>query len=435
MSRPNICYLHSHDTGRMIQPYGHAVSTPHLQRLAEQGVLFRHVHAGGPTCSPSRAALLTGQSPHSAGMLGLAHRGFGLADPGHHLAHTLRAAGYHTALAGLQHVARSEGVAGLGYDEVLGERGVAEQNAVGFLQGAAAREQPFFLDVGFFETHRRGREDGHFTTGHVLGDGRYVLPPAPLPDTADTRADIADFAVAAGRLDAKIGSILQALGDAGLADDTLVIYTTDHGVAFPGMKCSLTDRGTGVAMVARGPGEFRGGRVVDALISQVDVFPTLCELLDVPAPEWLEGRSFLPVLRGAVEQVNDAVFSEVTYHAAYEPKRAVRTPRHVYIRNFGDLGRPVLPNCDDGPSKTQLLEYGWQHRPVPAEELYDAGLDRTETQNVVDDPAYREVLADLRTRLEDWMRRTADPLLDGPVPLPDGAVANDPAGASPLDPT
>jgi len=78
MARPNILYLHSHDTGRTIQPYGHAVATPHLQRLADQGVLFRRAFCAAPTCSPSRAALLTGQCPHSSGMLGLAHRGFRL---------------------------------------------------------------------------------------------------------------------------------------------------------------------------------------------------------------------------------------------------------------------------------------------------------------------------------------------------------------------
>ena len=106
MSHPNILYIHSHDTGRYIQPFGHAMPTPNFQRLAEQGILFRQAFCANPTCSPSRAALLTGQWPHSCGMLGLAHRGFRLNDYSHHLVHTLKKAGYTTALSGFQHVGR-----------------------------------------------------------------------------------------------------------------------------------------------------------------------------------------------------------------------------------------------------------------------------------------------------------------------------------------
>ena len=90
MSRPNILYLHSHDTGRYIEPYGYPVPTPNLQAFAEQGVVFRQAFCGGPTCSPSRAALLTGQAPHSSGMIGLAHMGFKLHDYSQHIVHTLR---------------------------------------------------------------------------------------------------------------------------------------------------------------------------------------------------------------------------------------------------------------------------------------------------------------------------------------------------------
>src|SRR6188472_1598158 len=118
----NVLYLHSHDTGRYLQPYGHGCETPNLQRLAEQGVLFRNAYSAAPTCSPSRAALLTGQSPHSAGMLGLAHRGFRLHDPTQHLAAVLRDNGYRTALAGMQHVYHGDASA-IGYAQTLAERG------------------------------------------------------------------------------------------------------------------------------------------------------------------------------------------------------------------------------------------------------------------------------------------------------------------------
>src|SRR4029079_4721781 len=103
--RPNIVYLHSHDTGRHIQPYGHQVPTPNIQRLADQGLLFRQAFSAAPVCSGSRAALLTAEYSHTNGMLGLAHRGYRLADYDHHLVHTLHQAGYTTTMIGEQHVA------------------------------------------------------------------------------------------------------------------------------------------------------------------------------------------------------------------------------------------------------------------------------------------------------------------------------------------
>ena len=123
MTKPNILYIHSHDTGRYIQPYGHAVETPNLQRLAEEGVLFRQNFCVNPTCSASRSALVTGTYPHENGMLGLAHRGFALNDYGEHVIHTLRREGYQTALAGVQHVASQHEDEVfwkiIGYDEYL----------------------------------------------------------------------------------------------------------------------------------------------------------------------------------------------------------------------------------------------------------------------------------------------------------------------------
>src|ERR1044071_684549 len=104
-TRPNILYIHSHDSGRYLQPYGHAIPAPNLQRLANQGVLFRQAFNAAPTCSPSRASLLTGMCPHSNGMFGLAHRGFVLNDYKKHIIHTLRSAGYRSTLIGLQHIA------------------------------------------------------------------------------------------------------------------------------------------------------------------------------------------------------------------------------------------------------------------------------------------------------------------------------------------
>lgn len=425
MARPNIVYIHSHDTGRYVQPYGHAIPTPNIQRLAEEGMLFRQAFCAGPTCSPSRAALLTGQSPHSSGMIGLAHRGFSLHDHSQHIVHTLRRAGYHSVLSGVQHVARDPST--VGYDRILkAGGGNAAAVAADFL--SEAPEQPFFLSVGFGVTHRAFPDPG------PEEDVRYCLPPAPLPGTPETRRDMAAFKASARILDGYIGAVLEALRRNDLEENTLVICTTDHGIAFPGMKCNLTDHGIGVMLILRGPDGFSGGRVCDALVSHIDLYPTLCDLLEIEPPEWLEGHSILPIIRGEAEKVNEQIFAEVTYHAAYEPQRAVRTQHWKYIRRFDERETPVLPNCDDSPSKDVWMQHGWANQPVPQEQLYDLAFDPHEAHNLADDLETGVILNDMRDRLDNWMRVTDDPLRHGPVPAPRGARVNDPSGISPREP-
>ena len=163
-----------------------------------------------------------------------------------------------------------------------------------------------------------------------MRDALYSLPPANLPDTPATRRDMAAYKASARALDQGVGTVLDAIED----ENTLVIFTTDHGLAFPGAKATLTDRGIGVLLIVRGPGGFTGGRVSDALVSQVDLFPTICDLLGLERPEWVRGRSLLPLARKEADEVNDAVFAEITFHAAYEPQRAVRTKRYKYIRRY-----------------------------------------------------------------------------------------------------
>lgn len=426
---PNILYIHSHDTGRLTSPYGYDVPTPNLQRLATEGILFRQTFCAAPTCSPSRASLLTGECPHNNGMLGLVNRGFSMNNYQHHIIHTLRReAGYNSTLIGLQHIAKDPAV--IGYDRVQ----AIPDNRVEHVTPAAVQflhtkpQQPFWLTVGYFETHRKYRKAG------PEDDWRYTQPPPPIPDAPATRSDMADFHATVRKLDWGIGEVLAALDATGLANNTLVISTTDHGIAFPMMKCNLYDGGMGVHMVMRGPGGFTGGKVCDAMISQLDVFPTICDLLKIAPPPWLQGRSFLPVLRGQAQEINEAVFAEVNYHASYEPKRAVRTKGWKYIRHFGSYTHPVLPNCDDGPSKTLWVENGWAKQNVPPEELYDLMFDPNERNNLAGDPLPRATLQMMQKRLNDWMIATNDPLLHGPIQAPPGARVNPLNEISPHDP-
>ena len=261
----------------------------------------------------------------------------------------------------------------------------------------------------------------------------YCLPPAPLPDTPETRADMARFKTSARILDQKMGVVLRALERSGLAERTLVICTTDHGIAFPRMKCTLTDSGIGVMLIVRGPSGFAGGEVIDAMVIHLDLFPTICELAGIEPPARLQGASLLPLINGDVERFTRRSSRKSNYHASYEPQRCVRTNRWKYIRRYDERARPVLANCDDGPSKDVWtgLTAGASMPPVE-EALYDLVFDPNESANLVSNPGHAAVLGEMRMRLEAWMRQTDDPLLRyGFVPAPKTAIDNDPDDLSP----
>ncbi len=422
----NLVILHSHDTGRFVSPYGHAVPTPRLRAFAEEGVLFRRAFSAAPTCSPSRAAMLTGRYAHEVGMLGLAHMGHGLREPSQHLAATLRRAGYETALAGIQHEANlrhGHDPRDLGYDHFLNHDADLERTdgtdaaAAEFLKTRQPGGRPFFLFCGFFETHRGGPE-GYVDTDIDAGpvpDARYLTPPQGLPNTPTTRRDTALYHQGAAALDQRIGRVLDALDDAGLREETVIVITTDHGIAFPTHKATLSDRGLGVMMMLRAPG-LGGGRVVDGLASHVDLVPTLCELLGQPRPDWLavDARSLMPLVRGESQAVRESVFGEVNHHVGYAPQRTVRTDRYAYVRQWHDRTPSGFPwEVDESLSQREFAEAGYPEAlPVADEQLYDVLLDPAEARNLADDPAFADLLSDMRQRLAAWMKRTDDPLLE-----------------------
>jgi arylsulfatase A-like enzyme len=394
-----------------------------LQSFAEEGTVFRQCFCANPTCSPSRAALLTGEYAHSCGMYGLAHRGFKMPDYSKHIVHTLRTAGYKSYLLGIQHIIAGEEKDKIGYDEILDVPAANAEHlgpaACEFLN--RKHESPFFLSVGFFETHRK------FPEYEPEDDPRWLKPPEFLPDTPETRRDMADFNTMAHHYDSGIGKILDCLDKNGLSENTLVIITTDHGIAFPRAKCNLQDSGIGVLLMMRGPGGFEGGKVIDSLVSHVDLFPTICDVAGIEKPGRLQGKSLMPLIKGEAKAVRDEVFAEVNFHAAYEPLRCVRTERFKYIRRLLKRGKAVMPNCDNGYSKTLWVDNGWPDKGLVQEELYDLIFDPNEANNLINEPEMKSIANDLRRRLEKWMLETNDPALHG-MPgahCPENCVAND----------
>lgn len=419
----NLLMLHTHDMGRYNAAHGHALPTPCMAQLAHEGFLFRNAHCAAPTCSPSRAALLTGKTAHETGMFGLVHRGWDMRDYHEHLAAHLGKQGWHTAWAGVQHEFKD--VSRAPYAENIESRwrgpwgrDQATANAAAHWLREESHEQPFFLWAGFFLPHVPfvPADPKRFPPGQMQ-------PPPTLPDTPQTRQDWADYAASIERTDQCIGQILDALREGGHAEDTLVILTTDHGVPLPHMKCNLTAHGTGVSLMMRGPGIPAGG-VSDRLVSHLDVFPSVCDWLEAEIPPGLHGSSVRPHVEGRVDSIREDAFAEVTYHAAYQPMRAVRTERWNYILSFDDDRRRPLANVDKSRSKNLLMSHDYANRPTADKALYDLVYDPQETHNLAYDPAHAEIKKEMAQRLERWLESTDDPIRHGPVPLCADASCN-----------
>jgi len=307
---------------------------------------------------------------------------------------------------------------------------VAER-AAAFLRSGAAEAAPFCCSVGFSEVHREPEVERCLDCGWTFDlpgydredPGAVDVSGVPwLPDCPGVREDVAGFHGMVRAVDDAVGTILAALSDASLAEETLVVFTTDHGIGFPRAMGTLYDPGVGTALIARGPGVEPG--VDDHLLSGVDLLPTLLEAVGEapPAGPAVDGRSFAPLLAGAPGRYDarDRVFLEFTWHSKYVPMRGVRTDRYKYVRSFGDQPGVYIPApLFTAPAGLAVREEYYSSQ-RPAEELYDLAADPGEEENLAaaDDPApeHAAALERLRGTVDDWMERTDDRLLEGPWP-------------------
>ena len=434
----NVIYINTHDSGRMLSPYGYDIPTENLKKLAEDSVVFTNAFCAGPTCSPSRAALLTGTFPHQNGMLGLAQRGFSLYNPEKHLANFLKNNGYNTCLCGIQHEygwyldLEKNGLHNLGYNEVLTTDSKSfkkeelhlwdRNNAVEVVKWLDNynEEKPFLLSFGMHSTHRPYPvEVAEFI------DERYVVPPYPITNNEENRHDHAQYMTTAHYADENIKMIVDALKRNNLYENSIIIFTTDHGLALPFNKCNLTDTGIGVSLIMKVPNADSNGKVVDSLVSQIDVFPTLCELLNLNKPDYLEGKSFAESFADNKAFLDEYIFAEVNFHTSYEPVRCVRTKRYKYIKYYDETWNKVnLSNMDESVPKDFLMNNGLKEKVKYREGLFDLYYDPTERNNLVEDSKYREVLEKLRKVLLEKQVKTDDPILKGALEIKKGYKVN-----------
>lgn len=416
---PNLVFIDCHDLGRHLGIYGwKTVPSPHLDSLARRGIWFENSFCTAPQCSPSRAGLYTGRYPHANGMLGLAHQPFNWRlHPGEiHLAGLLQGAGYATALIGAQHVTENvpRMVHKLGFDEVRLCSNASEvaEEALSYL--AARPSKQFFLNIGFIEPHRD--IEGRYTQAPPY-DAKGVEIPPYLPETPEAKVEFTELQGVIRIMDEAVGKILAALSELDLIHDTWVIFTTDHGLAMPRAKCTLYDPGIQTALIMYAePFGLLGGRIYHELISNVDILPTIVDMLGIKKPPDLQGRSFAALLKGLDYQPRDHVFAEKTFHTAYEPQRAIRSNHYKLIWN-AEAGIVNVPgDIMHSAIYPQMIDQIARERPPM--ELYHLEQDPLEYQNLFDQAEYTEISQDLRDHLLQWMQETNDPILRGPVSSP-----------------
>ena len=405
--RPNLLFFIADDLAwDDLGAYGHPhIRTPNIDRLAAEGLRFDRAFLTCSSCSPSRSSIITGRYPHSTGAEAL-H--WPLPAEQVTFVERLKQAGYHTAQAGKWHLGdavrdRFDTVAdgGEAMVETLRDR---------------PRDKPFFMWFAFHDPHRPYQR-GAIATPHTRED---VVVPSYLPDLPEVRDELALYYDEISRLDELLGRVLAELASQGVADNTLILLTSDNGRPFPRCKTTVFDSGIHAPFIVRWPAKVAPGGSTMSLVSSIDIAPTFLELAGLPVTPNFQGVSFAPILADPGATVREHVFAEHNWHDYTAHKRAVRDANFKYIRNAypdlpgtppadavkGDAFQAMLRLRDEGKLDERFEECFVA--PRPEEELYDLSADPDEHHNLAADPKYAKVLAELRARLTDWKLATGD---------------------------
>ena len=442
-SKPNILLITVDDMScDSIGAFGCklAGTSPNVDRLAAEGMRFNYAHVQVGNCMPSRNVLLSGRYPHNNHVEGF----YQVRNPGYPVfADLMRDGGYFTAIR--HKVTHSTPYHPYpGWDVVLddlpngGKADVKNPTTYGNstrrgIQAAKEAGKPFCLVINVADPHKPFYAEGR--SGETIDDpnvpsrvftAEEVPVPAFLPDDPVVRKELAHYYSSVRRADDCVGEILKALDESGQRDDTIVMFLSDHGMPLPFAKTQLYHHSTRTPWIVRWPGMTKAGAVDDRhMISAVDFLPTMLDLVGIEQPRDIDGRSFLPLLKGEPQSGREMVIKEYNENAGgnRSPMRAVQTKTHLYIFNPWSNGRRVMRTATAGTStfrrmkelavtdpkvaaRVELIE----HR-VP-EEVYNVARDPDALNNLIDDPASQPEIGALRAALEDWMKRTSDPMLE-----------------------
>ena len=455
---PNILLVITDDQSWVhAGPYGDkAVRTPSADRLAREGIRFENAYAACPSCSPSRAAILTGQDIYrleEGGVLtGFIRNKYVL------FPQILAEHGYHVGATGKRYWPRTQQVEGA-VDEPIGKvykllheealpDGISRVDySANFRQFLDQKSDgdPFFFWVGTGEPHRPYERGRGLQTGI---DTAAIHVPSFLPDVAVSRMDLADYLSEIEWADEALGEMIGILEEKGLLDQTLIIFTSDNGMPFPRAKVTLYDYGVRMPLLMRWGSHIMDERVISNPVSLIDLAPTILDLAGIEIPQQMTGRSLKEMLlseqSGTIPGEREFVVSAFEKHVLARPgnmgfpRRAIHTGEWTYIINYEPDRYPMgtqeifIPRWDNyaevdpGPTKEYLKEYRndpeymeiWElgFGKVPGEELYFKTEDPENIQNLAGDPDYAQQKAVLRQQLEAYLMETDDPRSRGLSP-------------------
>lgn len=413
-------------------------ATPHLDRLAAEGMIFHRGHVPAAVCQPSRSALMTGLWPHRNGAEGFEpiNDGIGV------ITDQLKDAGYTVGILGK--VGHIQPVERFGWDMAADMRQLGlgrnpeayGSRAEEFITGAAREGRPWFLMANAHDPHRpfhgseqerefwSDQERSEYPEPSKVFSAGEVDVPNFLPDLPGVRTEYAEYLSSSRRCDDVVGAVLAALERTGATEETLVIFMSDNGMAFPFAKANCYLRSTLTPLIIRWPGVTTPGTSNDdAFVNMLDLFPTFCDAAGVPVPEGIDGKSLTPLLAGREEQGRDEVFTvfhETSVKQRFE-MRCVQDARYGFIwngwadgamqyraENMWGLSWPaMLQAAENDEAIRQRVSFYVTRAP---EELYDLSVDPGCLNNLAEDPALAPILVTKRNTLAAWMTSTGDPL-------------------------
>jgi N-sulfoglucosamine sulfohydrolase len=434
-SKPNILLLTADDmnydslgfTGSKVPGI-----SPHLDKLAAEGMWFQHAHVTVAVCQPSRQCLLTGRYPHRNGSTGFHPVSNDVAT----MAEVLKEADFHIGILGKVihlrpiekfpwHYERDEDVLGCGRDP----QKYYEYSKEFFAQ-AKSHDKPFFLMANSHDPHRpfagnEGKQPKNYPDPPRTYKPEEITVPGFLPDLPDIRTELAQYHSSVNRCDQTFGEVLRALEESNLADNTIVIFLSDNGIAMPFAKSNCYLTSTRTPWIMRWPVKIKRGSIDrEHFISGIDFMPTMLDILGLPMPEGSDGRSFQSLLKGEKQADREKVvtcYNEAFGNKAY-PMRCLQDKRFGYIYNHWADGkknyhtegmsglsfkamRDAAPDNKNIAARVEMVMYR-----VP-EELYDFAADPSALKNLIDDPAFAEQRKSMRAEMLTWMEKTGDPLL------------------------
>ena len=424
---PNILFIVSEDNGPEMGCYGTPIRTPHLDRLAREGTLFRNAYVPQAGCSQSRAAFLTGLYPHQNGQIGLATWEYSMySGKIPNVVKTLKQAGYRTGMIGKLHIKPKDAFP---FDfKAIPSSNFARKDMAAYLKHAGAfmraGGQPFYLQVNFPDAHRPFiKQVDQLPARPLIGKEVQALPYMGI-NHPELRQQTADYYNCMMRLDTYIGQLLAVLEQSGRARDTVVVYIGDHGADMLRGKRTSYEGGLKVPMIIRWPNS-RPDQRREELVSTLDLYPTFCDIAGARIPGTLAGRSLKPLVHGNRPAWRQYLFTEFHVHSNHNPwpQRTVRDARFKLIYN------PVAGEENPGYAFTmgkkffaapeaELLAvatdqvraaYALMKKP-PLYELYDLKADPFEFNNLADTPAHAATQARLVAALKQWQVDTGDPL-------------------------